>query len=379
MTTLTDQRAFVSESILRLMRRALDAHDLSSAVSPTLQELVDRTAAVGSAYFQSSTAVPAYHARAAAGALPQGAGMDAILAHGLPAQTPLMLALHAARLPLFYDDTSLCGETAGFPDLGVCSLAAAPVRDRSGALIGAFLMHTFEPHAWNNDEAGFFTAVAEMLAGLTARLAAEEDATLAREAALRALGLGLEYKDRETYGHTDRVTDLAVRLGTRMGLNAAAVQALRWGAYLHDVGKLAVPDQVLFKPGKLDAQEWALMQTHVDEGARFGEALGFLPEGARAVIAGHHERWDGQGYPRGLAFQDIPLTARIFAVCDVYDALVSARPYKPAWSHLDAVTEIAAQSGRHFDPQVCQEFLELLGPDDRHALAAAGRGEPAPG
>ncbi|WP_407571485.1 HD-GYP domain-containing protein [Deinococcus altitudinis] len=357
---LNEQRLFTSESIVRLMRRALDASDLAGAVTPILQELVDRTAAAGSAYFHTDGLTPAYHARAAAGYLPEGEGMDAILAHGLPAETPLMQTLRNARVPLFYDDTRLSSDTAGFPELGVCSLAAAAVRDRQGVLIGAFLMHTFVPHAWGTDEAGLFTAVAETLTSLTARLVAEEAAVSAREAALRALGLGLEYKDRETRGHTDRVTELALRVGREVGLEAGNLQALRWGGYLHDIGKLAVPDQILLKPGKLDAQEWAAMQEHVSEGERFAEVLGFLPPATCEVISGHHERWDGTGYPRGLCGEQIPFLARLFALCDVYDALTSDRPYKVAWTHSEALSEIGAQAGRHFDPHLCETFLQMF-------------------
>ena len=360
MQNLIDQRESTSGSMLRLMRSALEAPDLGSAVTPTLQELVDRTAAAGSAYFQSNGEVPAYHARAAAGQLPEGEGMAAILAHGLPAETPLMQALRRSHLPLFFDDTTRSEETAGFPELGVCSLAAAPVRGRDGKLIGAYLMHTFTPHTWSNEEAALVTTVAETLSGLTARLAAEEEAHSAHEAALRALGLGLEYKDRETSGHTDRVTQMALRLGEHLGLDAQALQALRWGSYLHDVGKMAVPDGILLKPGALDVDEWSIMQSHVQEGERFADVLGFLPSEARAVIASHHERWDGQGYPRQQSGEDIPLAARIFAVCDVYDALTSIRPYKRAWTEVEAHAEIISQAGRHFDPQVCQAFETLF-------------------
>jgi putative nucleotidyltransferase with HDIG domain len=363
MQNLNDQREFTSESILRLMRCALEAPDLSSAVVPTLQELVDRTAAAGSAYFQNSGQTPTYHARASAGRLPEGEGMDAILAHGLPTETPLMQALRRSHLPLFFDDTRLHPETAGFPQLGVCSLAAAPVRARDGTLIGAYLMHTFVSHTWSNDEAALVTAVAETLSGLTARLAAEEEAHSAHESVLRALGLGLEYKDRETLGHTDRVTEMALRLGKYLGLENSTLQALRWGSYLHDVGKMAVPDEILLKPATLDPAEWVIMRSHVEEGERFADILGFLPSEARAVIASHHERWDGQGYPRQQSGEDIPLVARIFAVCDVYDALTSVRPYKRAWSMTEALVEIATQSGHHFDPQVCQAFVALFQAD----------------
>ncbi len=356
----SDARALVAESILRLTRRALLAPDLAAAVIPTLEELTARTAAVGSAYFQLNDRAVAYQAKAAAGHLPDGEAMRSILTHGLPLDTPLLRALERSDLPLFFDDTRHAPAAAGFPELGVSSLAAAPVRDPHRQLIGAFLMHTFTPHAWSTAEAELFTAVAGTLAALTARLAAEEAAVAAREAALRALGLGLEYKDRETRGHTDRVTALAERVGVALHFSPQDLRALRWGAYLHDVGKLSIPDAVLLKPGRLNAEEWRVMQGHVREGERFAEALGFLPDAALAIIAGHHERWDGTGYPRATRGETTPLPARLFAVCDVFDALTHERPYKPAWTVTAATQEIRALAGRHFDPAVTTVILDLL-------------------
>jgi PAS domain S-box-containing protein/putative nucleotidyltransferase with HDIG domain len=188
---------------------------------------------------------------------------------------------------------------------------------------------------------------------------AELDALAAREAAVRTLGLALETRDRETKGHTDRVTDLALRLGRTLGLDAAHLDALRLGAYLHDIGKIGVPDMVLLKPGPLDPSEWALMSTHVVSGVQFARTLDFLPDEALQLIADHHERWDGGGYPRGLRGEAISLLGRVFAVVDVYDALVSERPYKPAWLLPQVRAELAAQSGRHFDPAVVAAFLAL--------------------
>jgi putative nucleotidyltransferase with HDIG domain len=285
--------------------------------------------------------------------------MDAILAHGLPADAPLLVALDQATSPLFFDDTAATPVTAGFPDLGVASLAAAPVRGRHGGLLGAFLMHTFEQHDWTESEADLVAAVANALAALTARLVAEEDAVAAREGAIRALGLALESRDGETKGHTDRVTDLAIRLGTVLGLSDDDLSTLRWGAYLHDIGKIGVPDAILRKPGKLDDVEWEVMREHVALGHSFATRLPFLPPDVLNVVGHHHERWDSTGYPDGLSGEDIPLSARVFALCDVYDALTSERPYKRPWTHDDAVAEIAAQSGKQFDPTVVTAFLAL--------------------
>lgn len=239
-----------AQLIVKLIELALSAPDIPSAVMPALQTLVERTAAAGAAYFQVDSKL--FRARSASGMMPQGPVMEAILAHGLPADTPLMRALTTATAPLFFDDTRAAPEAAGFPELGVASLAAAPVRSRDGSLQGAFLMHTFEAHTWSPREYDLFGGVAATLAALAARLVAEEQALAEKEVALRAkegaikaLGVAVESRDLEIKGHTDRVTDLAVRVGQALGLGAEQLDALRWGAYLHDLGKVATPDAIL--------------------------------------------------------------------------------------------------------------------------------------
>ncbi|GGK19157.1 phosphohydrolase [Deinococcus malanensis] len=365
---LTGSRAPVAESVLTLTQLALVAPDLPSGVTPTLHHLVQHTAAVGSAYFQADTQrVLSYHVRAASGEMPQNPGMQAIAAHGLPADMPLMRALESSHVPLFFDDTQAAPETEGFSPLGVTSLAAAPVRRANGQLIGAFLMHTFKPHTWAAEEAALFSLVSGTIAALAGRLAAEEAAHLARESALRALGLALEARDGETQGHTDRVTALALKMADRLKLSARDRESLQWGAYLHDIGKIAIPDAILLKPGRLTPQEWDVMRSHVQEGQRFAQALRFLPAQAMEVIVDHHERWNGEGYPARKAGAQISMAGRIFALCDVYDALTSERPYKQAWTVTDARAELLAQAGHHFDPELVHEFLGMLddsmGPD----------------
>jgi diguanylate cyclase (GGDEF)-like protein/PAS domain S-box-containing protein/putative nucleotidyltransferase with HDIG domain len=189
---------------------------------------------------------------------------------------------------------------------------------------------------------------------------AEREADIARQSAVRALGLALETRDHETKGHTDRVTRLALRLGAQAGLNPADLDTLRIGAYLHDIGKMSVPDAILLKPGPLTPAERLTMQEHVTAGERFAASLGFLDDGVLQVIRAHHERWDGSGYPLGLRGTGIPLLARIFALADVYDALLSERPYKRAWSPQQAQAEIGAQAGKQFDPQLTALLLALL-------------------
>ena len=350
----------LAQRIVHLAQVALSAPDLPSGIVPTLEALISDTAAVGSAYFHLEAQDLTFRVRAATGEMPATPAMQLIATHGLPAGTPLLLALRDSRAPLYFTDTAASPVTAGFPELGVASLAAAPVRAATGELLGAFLMHTFTPHGWQAHEQALFGSIGATLATLAGRLTAEQQAREAREAALRALGLALETRDRETLGHTDRVTDLALRMGRQLGWDPERLEALRWGAYLHDIGKIAVPDSVLLKRGALDAPERSEMQRHVTEGVRFAQALGFLPPQAMNVIRDHHERWDGAGYPHGAAGHAISEEGRVFALCDVFDALTSARPYKDAWTREAALAELRAQAGRHFDPALVSIFTDLI-------------------
>jgi putative nucleotidyltransferase with HDIG domain len=292
--------------------------------------------------------------------MPEGPAMDAILAHGLPAETPLLVAINKAPAAIFYDDTRSSQDTIGFPELGVSSIAAAPVRKTNGELAGAFLMHTLQPHSWTTAEAELFSVIASTLASLTARLVAEEEALIAREDALRAIGLAVERRDSETKGHTDRVVALAVRIAEHLDIDQEMLTEVRWGAYLHDIGKIGIPDRILHKPGSLTDGEWAIMRKHSEFGHEFARELGFLSDGTLDLILYHHEKWAGGGYPSNLTGNNIPLPARLFAICDVYDALVTKRAYKPAWSHEEAMREIIVQSGKHFDPQVAAAFREVM-------------------
>ena len=183
--------------------------------------------------------------------------------------------------------------------------------------------------------------------------------TQSHEEALWMIGLSLEYRDYETKGHTDRVADSSLALAQALGLAEGALVHLRWGAYLHDIGKMTIPDPVLLKASRLTAQEYALVQTHVTRGEAMLQRVGFLPTPVRQIVRHHHERFDGRGYPDGLRGADIPLLARIFAVTDVYDALVSERPYKAGWTPAAARRELFVQRGAQFDPQVVDAFLSV--------------------
>jgi len=186
-----------------------------------------------------------------------------------------------------------------------------------------------------------------------ARLALAYDSTL--EGWSRALDL----RDQETEGHTQRVAELTVQLARAMGIGDADLVHLRRGALLHDIGKMGIPDSILHKPGPLSEAEWAIMRQHPVYAYELLSPIEFLRP-ALDIPYSHHERWDGSGYPRGLRGEAIPPAARIFAVVDVWDALLSARPYRPAWPRAQALAYIRAQAGKQFDPRVVEAFLRLV-------------------
>jgi PAS domain S-box-containing protein len=182
----------------------------------------------------------------------------------------------------------------------------------------------------------------------------------ARAETLQRLAVAAEYHDDETAQHTRRVGVNAAEIAARLGFDADQVNLVGEAAPLHDVGKLAIPDRILLKKGKLSTHEYHVMQTHAQLGARVlsGSNAPVL-QMAAVIAASHHERWDGAGYPRGLAGEAIPLVGRVVAVADVYDALTHGRPYKPEWSTARAIAEIRREAGSQFDPRVVDAFLAL--------------------
>jgi putative nucleotidyltransferase with HDIG domain len=169
----------------------------------------------------------------------------------------------------------------------------------------------------------------------------------------------LELRDMETEGHSRRVTELTMRLARAMGMSDRELVHVRRGALLHDIGKMGIPDEILRKPGPLDEDEWQSMRQHPVLAYRLLAPISFLGP-ALEIPYCHHEKWDGTGYPRGLAGEQIPLSARIFALVDVWDALLSARPYREAWPEEKVLAYLQEQAGSHFDPQVVAAFLDLL-------------------
>jgi response regulator RpfG family c-di-GMP phosphodiesterase len=183
---------------------------------------------------------------------------------------------------------------------------------------------------------------------------------------LQALTAALEARDAETHGHSERVVTFSLRLGREYGLTSAEMKALEFGSLLHDIGKIGVPDAILRKPAKLTEEEWEHMREHPLHGQQILRGIKFLT-GAARVVAQHHEKWDGSGYPFGLKGEDIDVCARIFSVADAFDAITSDRVYRKGRSYEVALAELDEWAGRQFDPKIVEAFHRVP-PEDWEEL-----------
>ncbi|MBP8933203.1 MAG: HD domain-containing protein, partial [Candidatus Atribacteria bacterium] len=246
------------------------------------------------------------------------------------------------------------------------SLFAVPLVAKGktqGALIAFHRLSFHPPLDWIE----FLTTIAGQLAIAIDNITMFEeltrshlDITLAYDTTIEGWAQALELRDQETEGHTRRVADLTLKLAQALGVNSEELIPIRRGALLHDIGKMGIPDRILLKPGPLTEEEWEIMRKHPVYAWELLAPIQYLRR-ALDIPYCHHERWDGSGYPRGLKGEEIPLSARIFAVVDIWDALISDRPYRLAWSREKAREYLQEQAGQHFDPRVVEKFLELLG------------------
>jgi putative nucleotidyltransferase with HDIG domain len=202
----------------------------------------------------------------------------------------------------------------------------------------------------------------EIISARTSRLRATmKDLERSYDFTLEAMGDALDLRDAETEGHSRRVTAYTIALAREMGLDAEQLRVIARGAFLHDIGKIATPDRILLKPGKLDPEEIEIMREHCARGYEMVRKIPFLRE-ASEIVYSHQETFDGSGYPRGLRGEEIPLGARIFAIADTLDAMTSDRPYRKGRSFAEARQEIARCSGSQFDPSIVTVFLNM--PED---------------
>ena len=206
-------------------------------------------------------------------------------------------------------------------------------------------------------------ALAQQIEGRSTELqAALTELEIAQAETVRRLSMAVEFRDEDTGAHIERIGRFSTLLAEQIGMDAEFCERLSHAAPLHDVGKVAIPDAILLKPGPLTAEERAIVETHAEEGHRLvrGSSSSILDMAATIALS-HQEKWDGSGYPRGLAGEAIPIEGRIVAVADVFDALTSDRVYRKAFPVEEAVRMMREQRGRHFDPVLLDAFMEVLG------------------
>lgn len=197
----------------------------------------------------------------------------------------------------------------------------------------------------------------------------EEILQISNELTLESLAKVLEYRDLETKNHSSRVVEMSVKLAWEVGLRDEELNTIKRGALIHDIGKLAIPDSILQKPGKLSEEEWAIMKTHPAKAVEILETIPIL-KFALEIPYCHHENWDGTGYPRGLAGEQIPLYARIFTIIDQWEALTDDRVYRKAWPYEKVISYIKDNTGRIYDPQIANTFLQLLKTNPEYFLSS---------
>lgn len=217
---------------------------------------------------------------------------------------------------------------------------------------------------WNTQmeesiQQGILTSFASTIEQSLSSSRSSERISLILDDTIEGWARALELRDKETEGHGQRVTAMAIELARRVGVPEEAMADIRRGALLHDIGKIAIPDHILFKPDKLTPQEWEIMRKHPSYAYELLAPIASLAE-ALVIPYCHHEHWDGSGYPRGLKGEEIPLAARIFTIIDVYDALSTDRCYRPAWKREDVYQYLLDETGRLFDPAITPLFFDLL-------------------
>ena len=242
-----------------------------------------------------------------------------------------------------------------------------PLLDNQGHVVGVLVLYLEHGHSPHPEEAEFMKMLGNTLSNIIVnrnlKLCAEVSRIRLQKAQtdmMQKLVAAAEFRDNETGEHIKRMSQYAVTIGRRLGLGEAECRILELAAPMHDIGKVGISDTILLKPGPLTPEESAIMQQHPSIGARILEGDHPLIKASRDIALTHHEKWDGSGYPQGLAGEEIPLFGRICALTDVFDALTSARPYKEAWPLEKALDLIREQAGRHFDPHLVEVFFECL-------------------
>lgn len=241
---------------------------------------------------------------------------------------------------------------------GIKSLIGLPLK-AGGRTIGVLFVRYDRPHRFSDREIKLFSIYANQAAMAIERARLYEEAREALLSTIAALVQAAEAKDRYTRGHSERVTLYAMAIAEELKLPAEEIEALRQAGLLHDIGKIAVSDQILRKPNELSPEDWKAIRSHPQRGVEIIRPVSALRP-LIPIILYHHERYNGKGYPKGLKGEEIPLGARILAVADAYEAMTANRPYRPAMSKREAIERLKKGAGKQFDPKVVAAFLRLL-------------------
>ena len=242
---------------------------------------------------------------------------------------------------------------------GLRSVMCVPLGSQNGIIGAIYADHRNYANQFNQAKMETLTRFANQAAIALHNAAIYEELEEAYDGTLIGWAKALELRDENTEGHTQRVTTITLKMARSLGIQGDDLVNIQRGAILHDIGKMAIPDAILLKPGKLTEEERQVMNQHPALAMQMISKISFL-SGASEIPCSHHEKWDGSGYPRGLSGEDIPLAARIFALVDVWDALTSDRPYREALPKAEVIEYMQSQSGTHFDPELLKVFLSLV-------------------
>jgi PAS domain S-box-containing protein/putative nucleotidyltransferase with HDIG domain len=254
----------------------------------------------------------------------------------------------------------------GESDQDTQSVLAAPLFQPNGQCFGMISAQSFSSNAYTVEHERLLVTLANQISEAirNAQLVKDlqqsnSELSLAYDATIEGWSRAMDLRDKETEGHTQRVTELTLSMARSIGLKEEDMTHIRRGGLLHDIGKIGVPDQILLKDEGLTEAEWKIMRKHPVFAYEMLSSIAYL-EPALDIPYCHHEKWDGSGYPRGLEGEQIPLAARIFSIVDVWDAIISDRPYRAAWTREKSLEYIQGESGKYFDPEVVKVFLNLI-------------------
>ncbi len=275
-------------------------------------------------------------------------------------KTSALTWMSQEKRPLIINRSEDPSDVAQDPeDLTYRSLLCVPLRYQNHNLGCVLVLNKNNEQPFVQDDATLLDHVASQIAIAAENSRLAKDAERGYVETIAALAVAVEERDAYTSGHLERVAGFAVRIAETLKMDPKAIQTLRDAAFLHDVGKIAIEDSILLKPGKLTPEERKIMETHAEKGEKIIAPLRTFKD-LREIVRHHQEWYDGAGYPDGVKGEQISLSARILTVADVYDALTTTRPYRHAFSHEEALKMMSAESGTHFDPQVLNVFLDVI-------------------